>query len=205
MNIIHSVIDKIDKNLADEIEITDDIEKLFYDATTEFRYERLEFFGDGCLNKYISHYLYKNNSELKKMGKIKTDMCSNKTFSDFTRKLGLDKFMDFQFGFKEKIYGDIFESFIGAFCLSFGDQLTEKLVFKIFDKFYEEHDDYVSILKEYSDKKKYKYSFKIEMIENGGFSGFLIIDGKRGSSVKTGSKKKDVEYLCSKEFCEKYL
>lgn len=82
-------------------------------------YERLEWLGDSILQYYVSEYIYTKFKKITPgdMTLIRWFVVSSKSLATFTKKLNLFDYASFGKAMKnkkDKIYADIFESFIGA-------------------------------------------------------------------------------------------
>lgn len=142
--------------------------KLFEQAFThescneENSYERLEFLGDSILGFVVANYLYvrfkkQNESFLTEM-KIK--IVNSNTLSWLCQCTKIRQFIKMQDNLNHnKIFEDVFESFIGAFYLEFGMQKTNKMIIGIL-----ENPNFIDftdlIMNDYNYKKKLMISMQ---------------------------------------------
>ncbi|MBR3897916.1 MAG: ribonuclease III [Bacilli bacterium] len=172
----------------------------------EESYERLEFLGDAVLELLMSDYLYnsKNASE-GKMTKIRAHYVCETANYEYSKKIGLDKYLKLGVGEEENggrqnkaIVSDVFESFLGALYLDQGIEVTREFFNKNIIPLIENHevdffDDYKSALQEFvqTDKKSLEYRLVEESgpAHNRHFKIEVIIDDIVYGVGEAGSKK----------------
>ena len=102
----------------------------------EQSYERLEFLGDSVLSFATSLYLFFNfpNYSEGQMSKLKQLMVRKETLIDLSKETGISKFLKLGSSEKnnkkekERILGDIFESFLAALYLEKGEKGVSKFL-----------------------------------------------------------------------------
>jgi len=172
-------------------------------------YERLEFLGDAILSSVISAYLYeemptKNEGYLTQM---RSKIVSRSTLNKIGEQIGLKKLIKSKIPdnqFSSTLYGDSFESLVGAIYLDRGYEYTERF---LYEKLIEPYVDinnlenkissYKSFIIEYCQKERKTVKFvlledKVDT-RNKLFSIKLEIDGKYISKGRATSKKKAEE------------
>lgn len=106
-------------------------------GTTHRDYERLEFLGDSIIGMVTSElcYLYHPEMEQGDLSKLKSQFIRTESEAAYGRKLGLDSYIRIGSSFREglssipdRVVEDVFESFIGAFYLDQGLELTYRFV-----------------------------------------------------------------------------
>lgn len=124
-------------------------------------YERLEFLGDAILGFLVSEYIYTNKSLTEgEMTKLRAKYVCTKANAEYSRELGLDKFILLGHGALENneiskaVIADVFESFLGALYLDQGLEVVHKLLTNlVFNKIALQQNvyfvDYKSKLQEY--------------------------------------------------------
>ncbi len=131
------------KNLFKELEIKQEPNDLISIAFNHSSYyyenkdcvesnERLEFIGDAVIELWSSKVLF-NKSDLDegKMTIERAQFVCEKSLALFSRQLGLDKYLKLGVGEeksggnnKDSILADLFEAFIGALDISYGDKFA---------------------------------------------------------------------------------
>jgi ribonuclease-3 len=99
-------------------------------------YERLEFLGDSILGFVVANYLFlrfkKHNESF--LTEMKIKIVNSNTLSWLCQCIKLRQFIKMQDNLNHnKIFEDVFESFIGAFYLEFGMQKTNKMIIGILE------------------------------------------------------------------------
>lgn len=107
-------------------------------------YERLEFIGDSVLRLILTHYFFLrySNDNGGFLTSIKIAIEKMESLSHLTKQLNLQRFIQINQTINNHILEDIFESFVGAFYLSYDYETTYKLVVCILEK----EKDFASIL-----------------------------------------------------------
>jgi ribonuclease-3 len=172
-------------------------------------YERLEFLGDAILSSVISAYLYeempfKNEGYLTQM---RSKIVSRKTLNIIGEQIGLKKLIKSKIPdkqFSSTLFGDSFESLVGAIYLDRGYEYTERFIYgKMIEPYVDidnlEHkiSSYKSYIIEYCQKERKEVKFVLledkADTRNKLFSIKLEIDGKYISKGRATSKKKAEE------------
>jgi len=172
-------------------------------------YERLEFLGDAILSSVISAYLYKelptkNEGYLTQM---RSKIVSRKTLNEIGEQIGLKKLIKSKIPdrqFSSTLFGDSFESLVGAIYLDRGYKYAEKFISeKTIAPYVDIHNlenkisSYKSYIIEYCQKEKKEVKFVLledkADTRNKLFSIKLEIDGKYISKGRASSKKKAEE------------
>jgi ribonuclease III len=100
-------------------------------ALQECSNERLEFLGDSVLNLIVAQYLYERfpDSEEGFLTKIRTRLVNGQMLATLSEKIGLDRYVIISKQIEEnggrknnKILEDVFEAFLGALFLDFGEK-----------------------------------------------------------------------------------
>lgn len=116
-------------------------------------YERLEFIGDSVLNFVVAKYLFdKYNTKAEGyLTKVRTKLVSGKCLSDFSQKLGLQKYIIMNqkalrsgWNNNTRIMEDVFESLIGAIYLDSGTLAAKTFIIATIERF----TDFDEIVKE---------------------------------------------------------
>jgi len=178
-------------------------------------YERLEFLGDSIIGSIIATYLYRKVPEQNEgyLTKMKSKIVNRKNLNKLAKKLNLIELIiirrNSQKKIGEKIYGDIFEAFVGAIYLDKGYLACEKFIHK---KLIEPYVDISKLEREILSYKglliewcqKYKKNYVIETEEttkNNSIKRFflakLYIDENQ-ISESTATSKKQAEEIASK-------
>jgi ribonuclease-3 len=101
-------------------------------------YERLEYLGDAIFHLIITEYCFQRFEDQNEgfLTKLRIRIEKSESMAELSRQLHLDEYVQInQIFLHERILEDIFESFIGAFYLSFGFVHTKKFIIKIIEKF----------------------------------------------------------------------
>jgi len=179
-------------------------------------YERLEFLGDAILSSVISSYLFeevpdKNEGYLTQM---RSKIVSRSTLNQIGKDIGLKKLIRSKIPdnqFSPTLYGDSFESLIGAIYLDLGYNFAERFIYeKMIEPFVDidnlenKISSYKSFIIEYCQKER--KTVKFSLIEdkadaiNRLFSIKLEIDGKTISKGRATSKKKAEEKAAKRAY-----
>ncbi len=111
--------------------------------SSQLDYERIEWLGDSVLNQKVTEYIYMQNADHDEgmMTLIRKNAVGNNALSQFSKQLGLLDFLktgNSNDNKSEKLYADIFESFIGALFLDNQhkviDVVLDATVFKLVDQ-----------------------------------------------------------------------
>src|SRR5690606_34011988 len=172
-------------------------------------YERLEFLGDAMLGAVIAAYLYKKVPEGDEgyLTKMRSKVVSREHLNELGKDLNLMKFLksgvpEQKFG--GNIYGNMFESLVGAIYLDRGINYCEKFIHKRVIKPYVDIKklegkiiSYKSLLIEWCQKEK--ISFNFDVYEDTGkdeqrhFAVKLNMNGEVVAKARATSKKKAEE------------
>lgn len=97
-------------------------------------YERLEFIGDSIINFVVAKYLFDAFPDANEgfLTKLRTRLVCSKTLAEFSRMLGLDKFIVMNecalrqgWNTNTRILEDVFESLVGCLYLDMGLQTAK--------------------------------------------------------------------------------
>jgi len=185
--------------------------------------ERLEFLGDAILDFLFAEYIYNNypNMPEGQMSKIRAKYVLAEANAEYSKLLGLDKFLLLGHGEEEQggrekvtVLGDLFEAFLGALYLDNGslDEVRKILNKVIFSKIeYIDNSgyfkDYKSVLQEFIQAESRKSVNYILENESGPshdktFTMSVYHEGiKLGEGV--GKSKKEAEQEAAKKALEK--
>ena len=183
--------------------------KLKDDKGNPINYERLEFLGDAMLGSIIASYLYKkvpkgNEGYLTQM---RSKIVSREHLNELGKDLELIKYVKSNFdkdSVGDNIYGNIFESLIGAIYLDRGYNYCKKFIYENviipyvdIAKLEGKITSYKGLIIEWCQKQKKQYDF--EIYEDSGnenikhFSVKISIDGALVAKGRATSKKKAEE------------
>lgn len=177
-------------------------------------YERLEFLGDSVLGTIISELIYKYFPNRREgfLTSIRARIVSRDSLNRISRKIELDKKIVAKNNISEskKIYGDVFEAFIGAMFLDQGydktKQFMENFIFRNFidiKKIAENDINHKSKLIEWGQKNKITVVFETVLDEaissrnKDIFSCNVFVDGNI-VGVGNGKSKKEAEQFAAK-------
>jgi len=179
-------------------------------------YERLEFLGDAILSSVISAYLYeemptKNEGYLTQM---RSKIVSRNTLNIIGKQIGLKKLIKSKIPdaqFSSTLFGDSFESLVGAIYLDRGYDYAEKFLYNKMIEPYVDIDNlenkissYKSYIIEYCQKEKKEVKFALvedkQDVKHKLFSIKLEIDGKYISKGRSTSKKKAEEQASKRAY-----
>lgn len=179
-------------------------------------YERLEFLGDAVLGSIIAHYLYMQApfGDEGYLTQMRSKIVSRKNLNKIGRDLKLRDFIRSTMPenqFSESVYGDTFESFVGAIYLDKGYSFTDKFIYKnvILPYVDLEHlenkiSSYKSLLIEWSQKVKSEIKFETSEKRTDDHSNEfgikLYLDGKYIAKGRATSKKKAEEQAAKRAY-----
>lgn len=179
-------------------------------------YERLEFVGDAMLSAVIASYLFEKvpHGDEGYLTKMRSKVVSREHLNELGKELKLLDLVESKIpkaNFGNNIYGNLFESLVGAIFLDKGYKQCEKFIFK---RVINPHVDietlegkvisYKSLLIEWCQKEK--KSFDYNVYEDTGnddlkhFSVKLSINDKVISKARATSKKKAEEKASRRAF-----
>ena len=101
--------------------------------------ERMEFLGDSVLSIIVSEHIFKNMPELPEgsLTRLRASLVCEKTLSEFSRELGLGKFLRLGHGEMQNkgnerpsILADAFEALLAALYLDGGRAVAEKFLMR---------------------------------------------------------------------------
>ncbi len=179
-------------------------------------YERLEFLGDAMLSSVIAAHLYKKVPDGNEgyLTKMRSKVVSREHLNELGRDMQLLSLVKTsvptqQFG--GNIYGNVFESLVGAIYLDRGFKYCEKFIYKRVIKPYVDIEklegkviSYKSLFIEWCQKTK--KPFKFEIYEDNGnealkhFAVKLILEEKVITKARATSKKKAEERAAKRAF-----
>jgi ribonuclease-3 len=176
--------------------------------------ERLEFLGDAVLDMVVVDDLYQRfpDSDEGDLTRMKSRVVNRTSLNDLGRSIGIVKMMDLETGRNEvhdSIYGNAFESLVGAVYLDLGYRKTMVAVHRLFKK----HDvegrvhetvDFKSQLHEWCQQHHKKIQFEVlRSFRTKGINQYeiqVLINGKvRGKAI--GSSKKSAEQGAARKAC----
>jgi ribonuclease-3 len=175
--------------------------------------ERLEFLGDAILGSIVAEMLYKFFPYKGEgfLTQLRSKIVSRQSLNKLAIKLGLDKevIAKADLSRNKHIYGDVFESFIGAIYLDQGYTVTKDFIERhIFPKYIdieklvELDTNYKSRLVEWAQKHKKDLVFNTEDIvpisKGNAFISHILIEGDLLGEGK-GNSKKEAEQKAAKE------
>jgi len=175
--------------------------------------ERLEFLGDAVLGAIVAELLYKffPNKGEGFLTQLRSKIVSRESLNKLAIRLNLDKevIAKADLSRNKHIYGDVFESFVGAIYLDQGYIVTKNFIEKhIFPKYIDieklvEHDtNYKSRLVEWAQKNKKELVFDtsdiIPPFKGDTFMSKISIEGDVLGEGR-GNSKKEAEQKAAKE------
>jgi len=194
----HSSLKKVDKN------------------GNPVNYERLEFLGDAILSSVVSCFLFEQIPDQDEgyLTKMRSKIVSRQNLNQLGKDLELLDLLEsdvhaHQHG--QNIYGNLFESLVGAIYLDKGYKICEHFIYdKIIDtyidldKFKKKIISYKGLIIEWCQKNKKNYSFDVEE-EVGVDKEFYYIvrfylDDKLISKAREISKKNAIEKSASRAY-----
>ncbi len=183
--------------------------KLKDDNGDPINYERLEFLGDAMLGSIIASYLYKKvpKGDEGYLTQMRSKIVSREHLNELGKDLDLIKYVKSNFDKEnvgDNIYGNIFESLIGAIYLDRGYNYCKKFIYEKviipyvdIPKLEGKITSYKGLIIEWCQKQKKQYDFDI--YEDSGnetikhFSVKISIDGSLIAKGRATSKKKAEE------------
>ena len=183
--------------------------KLKDDNGDPINYERLEFLGDAMLGSIIASYLYKKvpKGDEGYLTQMRSKIVSREHLNELGKDLDLSKYVKSNFDKEnvgDNIYGNIFESLIGAIYLDRGYNYCKKFIYEKviipyvdIPKLEGKITSYKGLIIEWCQKQKKQYDFDI--YEDSGnetikhFSVKISIDGSLIAKGRATSKKKAEE------------
>lgn len=179
-------------------------------------YERLEYLGDAVLGLVAASYLHQNapNRAEGYLTKMRSKIVSRKNLNKIGKELDLLSLLNCNVNpkdFGENIYGNIFESLIGAMYTDKGFDFTQKFVYKQLIKPLEPLEDlenkiisYKSTFIEHCQKQKKYFFFDVQeeqsKEENKHFVVKLHYDKKVIAKGRATSKKKAEEQAAKRAY-----
>lgn len=187
--------------------------------------ERLEYLGDAILDFLVGEYLYLNypNMPEGEMSKVRARYVLAEANAEYSRLLGLDKFVLLGHGEEEQggrekatVLGDLFEAFLGALYLDNGslDEVRKILNKVIFSNIKNLNPtgyfkDYKSELQECIQAESRKTVEYVLESESGPSHDKVFIMGVYHDGIKlgegTGKSKKDAAQEAAKHALEKLV
>lgn len=179
-------------------------------------YERLEFLGDSMLGTIISKHLYDEvpAGDEGYLTKMRSKIVSRKHLNELGKDLGLLQFVESRISkdhFGENIYGNVFESLIGAIYLDRGYEYCKKFIYSRVIEPYVDIEQlegkvisYKSLVIEMCQKQKKEFHY--EVYEDTGndpvkhFAVKLWIDAQIRAKARATSKKKAEEKASKRAF-----
>lgn len=179
-------------------------------------YERLEYLGDAVLGLVAASYLHQNapNQAEGYLTKMRSKIVSRNNLNKIGKDLNLLSLLKCNVNVKdfgENIYGNIFESLIGAMYTEKGFDFTKKFVYKKLIQPIEPLEDlenkiisYKSIFIEHCQKRKKYFLFDVQeeksKEENKHFVVKLHYDEKIIAKGRATSKKKAEEQAAKRAY-----
>ncbi len=169
-------------------------------------YERLEFLGDAVLSAVIADFLFKK-FPLKDEGfltKMRSRIVSRQMLGKLAYKFGIDKFIQAENGVtgrSSSIYGDAFESLIGAVYLDKGYPFTSAFIRESIIRYHLDIDELETVDTDYKSKliewaQKNRKDLKFKLVDEKGigtqklFVIEVVVDGEGYGRSENFSKKK---------------
>jgi ribonuclease-3 len=179
-------------------------------------YERLEFLGDAILSSVVSCFLFeqmpdKNEGYLTKM---RSKIVSRQNLNQLGKDLDLLELLHSEVNsdkYGQNIYGNLFESLVGAIYLDKGYKICEHFIYnKIIDpyidldRFKKKIISYKGLIIEWCQKNKFKYEFEVEdeigVDKEHYFIVRFYLDDKLISKAREISKKNAMEKAASRAY-----
>lgn len=178
--------------------------------------ERLEFLGDSVINTIVSDYLFQQIPEADEghLTQMRSILVKRDNLNEWAKIFEIPAFLKHDKGltqnrqFKETVYGNAFEAFIGAIYLDRGflftynflkNQLLSEEV--NLQQLKSENNNFKSRLIEWSQKNNVQINFEITSKENAEknstFKAKVYIEGQL-SGEGEAKRKKDAEQMASK-------
>ena len=190
--------------------------KLQDKSGTPINYERLEFLGDAMLGSIIASYLYKKvpNGTEGYLTQMRSKIVSREHLNELGKDLNLIRFVKSNIATEnvgDNIYGNIFESLIGAIYLDKGYNYCKKFIYeKVIVPYVDiaklegKVTSYKGLIIEWCQKQKKQYFF--DVYEDSGnenikhFSVKISIEGVLIAKGRATSKKKAEEQASKRVF-----
>ncbi len=180
-------------------------------ADTE-SYEQLEFLGDAVLDLIVTEIIFDYYPDENEgfMTRLRSRMVKEQTLAELSRQLGFDLLIEVGnrvkgqgIELKESVLCDIFEAVTGAVYKDKGLEVTRKFIRTVYSKYVDidnlssTHDNYKSLLLEYSQAKKLSIPEYRVISEKGPdhdktFEIEAVINGE-GCGTGIGKNKKKAE------------
>lgn len=186
------------------------------DEGNPINYERLEFLGDAMVSSIIATHLYNEvpQGDEGYLTKMRSKIVSREHLNELGRELNLIEYVESKIpkdNFGNNIYGNLFESLIGAIFLDRGYEYCEKFIYKTvilphvdIEQLEGKVISYKSLLIEWCQKEKKTFEYNI--YEDTGndelrhFSVKLLINDKVIAKARATSKKKAEEKASKRAF-----
>lgn len=179
-------------------------------------YERLEFLGDAMLSAVIASHLFKKVPDGNEgyLTKMRSKVVSREHLNELGRDLNLLKYLKTTIPSKQfsgNIYGNVFESLVGAIYLDRGYAYCEKFIQKRVIKPYVDIKklegkiiSYKSLFIEWCQKEKHSFNFQIYddtgKDELKHFAVRLTLDDEVVAKARATSKKKAEERAAKRAY-----
>lgn len=152
--------------------------------------ERLEFFGDSCLNLICAEYLYEKFPKEDEgfLTKLRSKMVRNTQLANLAKCLGFDNWLLISYHIETlggrsnlRLLEDVFESFIGALYKDQGFYICREFIFNIFNTHINiqelilDNSNYKDILLRYFHEKRWPHPSYILLSESGTSSKKIFI------------------------------
>lgn len=180
--------------------------------------ERLEYLGDAVLGMVVAEFLF-TKYPFKDEGfltEIRSRIVNRETLNQISRKLGLDKLIEFDGNRKgmsprSSMYGDALEAFVGAIYLDKGFLFTKKFIIGRLlthydlDNIVQNNVNFKSVIIEWAQKENRDIRFEI-LEERGSrhqreFISQLVVD-EQPFATGSGYTKKKAEQSAAEKACE---
>lgn len=186
------------------------------DEGNPINYERLEFLGDAMLSAIIATHLYNEvpQGDEGYLTKMRSKVVSREHLNELGKDLNLIDYVESKIpkdNFGNNIYGNLYESLVGAIFLDKGYKSCEKFIYKTvilphvdIQKLEGKVISYKSLLIEWCQKEK--QTFDYDVYEDTGndehrhFSVKLSINDKVIAKARATSKKKAEEKASKRAF-----
>ncbi len=148
----------------------------------EYDFERLEFLGDAILNAVVTYYIFSEKPDIKEgeLTKLRSKIVRRSKLNELGKHLNLTHYI---VNYEKQnlglnIYGNLFESLIGAIFLDQGFEKCQKFIIETLENFISLKElentisSYKSFIHEYCQKQKLQLEF--ETVEENNARDVLI-------------------------------
>lgn len=177
--------------------------------------ERLEFLGDAVISTIVSDFLFKKFPQANEgsLTKMRSKLVKRDNLNEWAKLFDIPSFLKHDKGltlnqqFKETVYGNAFEAFVGAMYLDQGFLFTSNFLNKHIlnhqvdlDQLLKEESNFKSRLIEWGQKNKKQIKFQITSAEdsdkNSIFQALVYVEGEKMGTGEA-KRKKEAEQLAA--------